>query len=96
MGKILLKTEQITKSFGSVQAEMYPFMCFVVTFREEKPDDESFAAACREAVEFLREENFSYGEILFEGLDAGRVALRCKVTPETAPEDISSLIRHQK
>jgi len=83
-------------SFGSVQAEMYPFMCFVVTFREEKPDDESFAAACREAVEFLREENFSYGEILFEGLDAGRVALRCKVTPETAPEDISSLIRHQK
>ncbi len=83
-------------SFGSVQEEMYPFMCFAVTFREEKPDQASFAAACKEAVEFLRQENFSYGEIRFEGLDAGRVALRCKVTPETLPEDIPALIRYQK
>lgn len=83
-------------SFGSVQAEMYPFMRFVVTFREEKPDRESFSAACREAVELLQEENFSYGDIRFEGLDAGRVALRCKVTPETTLEEIPSLIRYLK
>ncbi|MBR4288761.1 MAG: hypothetical protein IKT50_04930 [Clostridia bacterium] len=83
-------------SFGSVQAEMYPFMRFAVTFREEKPDRESFADACREAVGLLQEENFSYGEIRFEGLDAGRVALRCKVTPETTLEEIPSLIRYLK
>ncbi len=83
-------------SFGSVQKEMYPYMCFAVTFREEKPDRESFAVACKEAVERLKKADFTYGEIVFEGLDVGRVALTCKTTPETAVEDILSLIRYHK
>lgn len=83
-------------SYGSIREEMYPLMNFSVTFREEKPDMESFSAACREAVTLLRGEDFSYGTVTFYGLDAGRVSLVCKVTPETMPEDVSGLIRYQK
>ena len=83
-------------SFGSEPKEMYPYLRFSVTFREEKPDKETFAKACREAVGLLREAEFSYGDITFRGLDAGRVAFECKVTPETTEEDVLSLIRYIK
>lgn len=83
-------------SYGSIREETYPLMNFTVTFREEKPDRETFSEACREAVILLREAGFSYGTVTFRGLDAGRVALVCRVTPQTLPEDVSGLCRYEK
>ncbi len=90
------RDQPVPGHYGTVSETLYPFTHFSVTFRDEKPDREEFADACRLVLLALREGGVEFGKITFYGLDVGNVLYRCEVTGDMNPEEILSQVKYQR
>ncbi|MPM77656.1 hypothetical protein SDC9_124664 [bioreactor metagenome] len=67
-------------------------MAFNLTFDFELPTASEFYDACRKYYDYLKENNYEFGQITFFGGDKGTMYYYIVATPEAFPDDSSAVI----